>query len=214
MTSRFAQLAFTESVRSRQEQHHSRDAYARLEQGPPVPDRLSEAEADFIATRDSFYLASVGEDGWPYVQHRGGPEGFLRVLDPGTIAFADFRGNRQYITTGNLLGNDRVALLLMDYPRQARLKILGRARVVEPPSPELLEALTPGDYRARIERAVVITVEAYDWNCRQHIRPRFTIEEVESAVAPLRERLAELDQENAQLRAAGASDGRAGRGRQ
>ncbi|NWF27440.1 pyridoxamine 5'-phosphate oxidase family protein [Streptomyces sp. PKU-EA00015] len=199
MTSRYAQLAFTPAVRARQQHHGSRTAYARIEQGPARADRLGDDEVGFITARDSFYLASTGESGWPYVQHRGGPPGFLRAVDATTLAFADFRGNRQYITTGNLQGNDRVALLLMDYPQRIRLKILGTAVTDDNPGPALLRALTPADYRAVVERVVLITVEAYDWNCPQHITPRYTPQEIEDDHADLCRRLAELQRQNAAL---------------
>jgi predicted pyridoxine 5'-phosphate oxidase superfamily flavin-nucleotide-binding protein len=199
VTSRYAQLAFTSSVRGQQQQHGSRAAYGRLERGPAKADRLTDDEASFIATRDSFYLASTGESGWPYVQHRGGPPGFLYVLDATTLAFADFRGNRQYITTGNLQGNNRVALMLMDYPHRTRLKILGTATADDNPGPELLRVLTPKDYRAVVERIVLITVEAYDWNCPQHITPRYTQQETENYLEPLHQRLTELEQQSAVL---------------
>jgi len=178
MTRRYAQLAFTEAVRAHQEEHHSRHSYARLEQGPQTPDALGPDEAGFIADRDSFYLASTGADGWPYLQHRGGPQGFLHVLDGQTIAFADFRGNKQYITVGNLDGDDRVSLMLMDYPHRARLKILGRAHTSD--DPDLLERLTDPLYQGRPERAIVIRIEAYDWNCQQHITPRYSAPELQA----------------------------------
>ncbi|MER5311275.1 pyridoxamine 5'-phosphate oxidase family protein [Streptomyces sp. NPDC002773] len=202
MTSRYAQLAFTPAVRGRQLAHGSRTAYARIERGPANADRLTPDEVDFITTRDSFYLASTGESGWPYVQHRGGPPGFLHALDETTLAFADFRGNRQYITTGNIQGNDRVALLLMDYAHQVRLKILGTATLDEDPGADLLRSLTRADYRAVVERVVLIKLEAYDWNCPQHITPRYTAREIEDAYAGLHERLERLEKENAALRAA------------
>ncbi|OYV00881.1 MAG: pyridoxamine 5-phosphate oxidase [Burkholderiales bacterium PBB5] len=154
---------------------------------PTVP------EADFIAERDGFYQATVSESGWPYVQFRGGPAGFLRVLDERTVAYADFRGNRQYISTGNLRGNDRVSIILMDYARQRRLKLLGRIRLIEAAEdPGLVQGLQMPGYRATAERAVLITVEAYDWNCPQHIVPRFTEQDVQAAVAPLRAEIERL----------------------
>jgi predicted pyridoxine 5'-phosphate oxidase superfamily flavin-nucleotide-binding protein len=206
MGHRFAEIAFTPTVREVQEREGSRSAYARHDGGPPHHDRLGDREAAFIAARDSFYMASVGETGWPYLQHRGGPPGFLRVLDEQTIGFADFRGNRQYVSVGNVATDDRVALFLMDYPNRARLKLLGHARVIDPAAEtRTMAALALPDYRARIERGIVITVEAFDWNCSQHITPRFTLEEVASAVAPLRARIAELEAEMARLKS-GASE--------
>ncbi len=191
MSRAYSDIAFTPAVRAMQTRLGSRKSYAAFDTTDDRRDALGDMEAEFIAARDSFYQATVGENGWPYVQFRGGPAGFLKVLDEKTIAYADFRGNRQYISTGNLLGNDRVSIILMDYANRARLKILGRARLVDDDL-ELLAKLESPDYRARVERAVVISVEAYDWNCPQHITPRFTAEEVETIVAPLREEVAAL----------------------
>lgn len=193
MTHSFAAIAFTPRVRALQEEQGSRSAYARLEEGPPDHDRLGAAEIAFLGARDSFYMATVSETGWPYVQHRGGPPGFLRVLDERTLGFADFRGNRQYVSVGNLLGNDRVALFLMDYDKRWRLKLLGRARIVGPDEPAVLERLALPDYPARVERGLLVRVAAFDWNCPQHIAPRFTAAEVGAAAAPLLARIAELE---------------------
>ena len=188
MTHKFAELAFTPAVREIQERMGSRKAYAKGEGGPVHHDRLGAAEAAFIATRDSFYMASVSETGWPYIQHRGGPAGFFKILDERTLGFADFRGNRQYVSLGNLTGNDRVSLFFMDYARQGRLKLLGHARAVAiEEQPELMERLAMPDYTARIERAFLISVEALDWNCSQHITPRFTPDEIAAAMAYSRE---------------------------
>jgi predicted pyridoxine 5'-phosphate oxidase superfamily flavin-nucleotide-binding protein len=165
-------------------------------------DRFTEAEAGFIAARDHFFMATVSETGWPYVQHRGGPAGFLRVLDDKTLGFADFRGNRQFLSVGNLAADNRASLILIDYARRARLKIL--ARVETKPlaqAPELAEKLALPGYKAKAERAMLLHLEAFDWNCPQHITPRFTEAEIGEAVAPLRARLAELEAENASLRA-------------
>ena len=193
MGHRFAELAFTPTVMAVQEHEGSRDSYRRLEGGEAHHDRLGPAEASFIAARDSFYMATVSETGWPYLQHRGGPRGFLKVLDEGTIGFADFRGNRQYVSVGNLLGDDRVALILVDYPNRRRLKILGRARAVTMEDAATLGRLDVPGYRAKIERGLVIAVEAFDWNCPQHLTPRFTTEEIAGAVALLHARIAELE---------------------
>jgi predicted pyridoxine 5'-phosphate oxidase superfamily flavin-nucleotide-binding protein len=150
----------------------------------------------FIGERDSFCLATVSETGWPYIQHRGGPKGFLKVLDPHTLGFADYRGNRQYVSVGNLAGNDRVALILMDYAKSRRLKLLGRATTVGTTEDEmLLGRLRDTDYRARVERGVLIRIEAFDWNCPLHITPRFTIEEIELSLEPLRARIRELEEQ-------------------
>lgn len=177
----FASIAFTPAVKKIQESRGSRAAYARMEGTADLVNRhLGEVEAAFLAARDSFYMASVGETGWPYVQHRGGPTGFVRVLDPSTIGFADFRGNRQYVTVGNVGQEPRVAMFFMDYPNRTRLKIFGRARLVGIEDHELLSRLELPHYRARVEHAFVITVEAFDWNCSQHITPRYTREEMGS----------------------------------
>lgn len=195
MGHKFAEIAFTDTVKSVQQALGSRSGYARREGGDiNFNDRLGPTEAQFIAERDSFYIATVSETGWPYVQHRGGPKDFLRVLDEKTLGFADFSGNRQYVSVGNLKTDDRVSLFLMDYPNRTRLKLLGRARVVGlDADDDLLRRLSLPDYRSRVERGVIITVEAFDWNCPQHITPRFTTDEIETAVQPLRKRIAELE---------------------
>jgi predicted pyridoxine 5'-phosphate oxidase superfamily flavin-nucleotide-binding protein len=192
MGHRFAEIAFTPAVRAEQERLGSRSSYARLENGDSHHDVLGANEAHFIAQRDSFYMATVGETGWPYIQHRGGPAGFVRVLDGRTIGFADFAGNRQYVSVGNLRGDDRVSLFFMDYANRTRLKLLGRARVAGNDEADLVGRLAVGGYRARVERGLVITVAAFDWNCSQHITPRFTEAQVLAMVAPLEARLAEL----------------------
>jgi ferredoxin-NADP reductase/predicted pyridoxine 5'-phosphate oxidase superfamily flavin-nucleotide-binding protein len=179
MARAFARIAFTANVHAAQERMGSRDAYRSADSGPAEAVELSPYEVEFIGARDSFYQGTVSETGWPYVQHRGGPPGFLKVLGPRTIGYADFSGNRQYISVGNLAGDDRVSLFLMDYPAQRRLKILGRARLVdEDEEPALLARLESPDYRARVERGVIITVEAFDWNCPKYITPRFTEREI------------------------------------
>ena len=182
MTHKYANIAFTPTIKKLQQQHGSRKSYARMEEGPDRNHILSEREAAFIAERDSFYMATVTETGWPYMQHRGGPKGFLKVLDKRIIGFADFSGNKQYISTGNLQNNDRVSLFLMDYPHKARLKMLGRARVVGLEDSALLSRLELSDYKAVVERAVIIHIEGFDWNCPQHITPRFTLDEIEETV--------------------------------
>ena len=182
MSRAFAEIAFTPTVRALQTRMGSRSSYAELESGALQPDVLTAREVDFIQARDGFYQASVSETGWPYVQFRGGPAGFLRVLDGGRVAYADFRGNLQYISAGNLQRNDRVALILMDYAQRRRLKLLGRAHGVSAADdPALVSSVAVAHYRARVERAVVITVEAFDWNCPQHITPRFTAAELRAA---------------------------------
>ena len=195
MGNRFAEIAFTPAVQAQQEAHGTRASYARFSEGPPWNDRITDKEAEFIHARDGFYLASVSETGWPYVQFRGGPPGFLRVLDTRTVGWAEFRGNRQYVSSGNVSGDPRVALILMDYANQRRLKILGRAEMLEPGADDgLSEQLVVPGYRAVVERAVRVRIEGFDWNCPQHITPRFTLAEVEDAARPLRERIAELEQ--------------------
>jgi predicted pyridoxine 5'-phosphate oxidase superfamily flavin-nucleotide-binding protein len=201
MGHRFSEIVFTDSVKKVQETQGSRDGYAKWQGGEDRNETLGPEEAAFIAARDSFYMATVSETGWPYVQHRGGPVGFLRVLDEKTIGFADFRGNRQYVSVGNLAKDDRVSLFLMDYPNKKRLKLLGRVRLVEPGETEVLDKLDLADYRARVERGFVVSIEAFDWNCPQHITPRLTLEELEPQLAPFRDELARLKAENERLKA-------------
>jgi hypothetical protein len=201
MGHKFADIAFTPAVRAVQNAMGSRQAYAKFDAGSDHHNILGESEAAFIAARDSFYMATVSETGWPYIQHRGGPAGFVKVLDERTLGFADFRGNRQYVTVGNLAGDDRVSIFFMDYPNQARLKLLGRARLVEQDAdPAILEKLSVPDYKAKVERGFIIAVEAFDWNCPQHITQRFTAAEVDSAILPLKMRLTELEAELSALK--------------
>jgi hypothetical protein len=194
MGNRFAEIAFTPAVRAQQEAYGSRASYMRFSEGEPWNDRLSSKEIEFITARDGFYLASVSETGWPYVQFRGGAPGFLRVLDEQTVAWADFRGNRQYVSVGNATGNDRVSMILMDYASRRRLKILGRVEIREVGADESLASrlAVPG-YKAVVERAVLVHLAGFDWNCPQHITPRFTLDEIEQTTRPLRERVAELE---------------------
>lgn len=190
-------------MKAPQEKYGSRRQYARLEAENPSRDLLGADEAAFIVERDSFYLATVGSSGWPYIQHRGGPKGFLKPIDDHTIAFADFRGNKQFISTGNLGTDNRIALIMVDYPRQARLKILGRVEIFEGEAArEWIERLREPGYKAVIERVYVIRVEAFDWNCPQHITPRFTAEQIQEALALFERRLEELERENEKLREA------------
>ena len=189
MGHRFAEIAFTDSVREVQQQLGSRTGYASLDGGEDFNNLLSEREASFVSARDSFYMASVSETGWPYVQHRGGQAGFIRVIDAQTIGFADFSGNRQYVSVGNLRKDDRVSLFFMDYPNRTRLKMLGRVRLVGDDEPELLAQLELDDYRAVVERGFVIHIEAFDWNCPQHITPRYTDTDIESIVDPILQEL-------------------------
>ena len=185
MGHKFAEIAFTESVKKIQEEQGSRQNYAGWDQGPDYHDTIGNKEADFITESDSFYMSSVSETGWPYVQHRGGPIGFMRVIDENTLGFADYRGNRQYVSAGNFTHNDRVALFFMDYPNRRRLKVLGRISFVDKDEPEVLAKLKIEGYRARVERGFLITVKAFDWNCPQHITPRFTQAQVEELMAPI-----------------------------
>ncbi|MBB3462754.1 pyridoxamine 5'-phosphate oxidase family protein [Rhizobium sp. BK377] len=201
MTYGFLDIASTPSVRAAQAEMGVQNFWTDLPSERSF-DRFTENESAFIASRDSFYMASVSETGWPYVQHRGGPQGFLKVLDDRTLAFADYRGNRQYISTGNLAANDRVCLFLMDYPRRARLKIYAHAeKLALDADPALTELLITPSYRAKPERLFRLRLEAFDWNCPQHITPRYNEAEIAVAVQPLRQRLAELEAENAALRA-------------
>ena len=201
MSRAFSDIAFTPTVRELQTRMGSRKNYAALDRSSDRRDRLTDKEIAFIAARDSFYQATVSETGWPYVQFRGGPAGFLKVCDDKTLAYADFRGNVQYISVGNLLTNERISIILMDYPNQRRLKLLGRVRLVQASEdPQLMQELHHPDYTATVERAFVITIEGYDWNCPQHITPRFTEAEVTAAVAPLHERIRTLEAELAGLR--------------
>ena len=191
MADNFLKLAVTDSVRKAQE-HYS--GAAMPVDGAPKPDALTPDEIAFIQARDSFYLATVSESGWPYIQHRGGRRGFLRVLDPHTLAFADYRGNRQLLSTGNLAANNRVALFLMDYPQRTRLKILGHARVEDARRhPELVQELSEPDVRRNVERLFFIEVLSFDWNCPKYITPRYTVAEIQELVVPLKARIAELE---------------------
>jgi predicted pyridoxine 5'-phosphate oxidase superfamily flavin-nucleotide-binding protein len=204
MGRRFAELAFTPLVKEQQRRHGSRGQYERMELSGNPGNRLGPYEQEFIGARDGFYMASVSESGWPYIQYRGGSRGFLRVLDEQTLGFADLRGNKQYISTGNLQHDDRVALFLMDYTTQSRLKILGHAEVREgdPSAEKLIETMLPPEEKTPAERAILIHVEAFDWNCPQHITPRYTEEELAEFLEPIRRRLDILEKENERLRSA------------
>lgn len=188
MARAFANIAFTPAVRAEQARMGSADGYAKFLEGDATfADELGPEEASFIMARDGFYQATVSQTGWPYVQFRGGPRGFLKVLTSRTVAYADFRGNRQYISAGNLFGNDHVSLILMDYPNRRRLKLWGRAHLIKGhDNPEVVSQLHDQSYSARPERAVLITVEAFDWNCPSHIPRRFTTEEAHEEIAVLR----------------------------
>ena len=192
-------VAFSASVKRAQTERGSRAAYRRVEQGDGWETTVTPELAAFLAERDSFYLATASADGQPYIQHRGGPKGILRVIDERTLGFADFAGNRQYITLGNLAENDRAFLFLMDYARRRRIKIWGRARVIEG-DPALVERLMPEGYGARAERAIVFDVVAWDVNCPQHIPRKIDLVDLATTVESLKSRIAQLETENAELR--------------
>ncbi len=188
MAHQFSKIMFTEAIKRLQEKAGSRRQYERMAQAGPANDVLGADEIEFIGERDSFYIASQGENGWPYMQHRGGPKGFLQVLDGKTLSFNDYPGNKQYVTVGNLLANDKVTLFLMDYPHRTRLKILGHARIVEAgQSSDGTAPVRSPDARPRIERTFIIDVAAFDWNCPKYITPRFTEEELLAQLASMEE---------------------------
>src|SRR6202795_2910221 len=191
MAAKFMEMVLTPAVQQAQDKYFGKH---QIMKNPPETDAMTSDEADFIASRDSFYMATVSETGWPYLQHRGGPPGFVKVLGPNLIGFADFKGNRQLVSTGNLDGTDRVALFMMDYPNRTRLKLLGHARVLDAREhPELVDQLAPEQLRNKVERLFLIQVISYDWNCPQYITPRFTAAEVEKYAGPLKARIAELE---------------------
>ena len=195
MSRSFGAIAFTDAVKAIQEKHGSRSAYARMEK-ETYTDGLTENEIAFISRRDSFYMASIGANQFPYIQHRGGPKGFLKVLNPDTIGFVDFSGNKQYISVGNLATNQNVALIMVDYPSRSRLKILAKAEIVElKDNPALFDTLNVRDYKNKPERMMLLHIEAYDWNCPQHITPRYTLSDIEEAFAGQRQYISELETE-------------------
>ncbi len=203
MAKNFASLAFTDAVKAMQEKSGSRASYARMERDTYV-DGLTENEIAFIEQRDSFYMASIGENDFPYIQHRGGPKGFIKVLDAKRIGFIDFSGNRQYISVGNIATNNNVALIMVDYPSRSRLKILAKAEIMElKDDPALYKLLDLNEYKFKPERMMVLNIEAYDWNCPQHITPRYTVEDIEAAFAGQREHIAKLEEELKRLSAKG-----------
>jgi uncharacterized protein len=197
----FGSLVFTPTIKALQERHGSRRQYARMEQADNTHNGLGPMEKEFLVERDSFYIASVGSTGWPYIQHRGGPAGFVKVIDDKTIAFANFSGNKQYITSGNIVTDNRVALIVVDYPRQARLKVLGELEIIEgEKASEWLEKVGHRQYKAAVDSVYVIHVEALDWNCPQHIVPRFTAAQIREMLVPAEKRMQELEDENQKLR--------------
>jgi len=198
MAAKFMEMVLTPAVQQAQDKYFGKHQVAK---NPPETDAMTSSEAYFIASRDSFYMATVSETGWPYLQHRGGPPGFVKVLGPNLIGFADFKGNRQLISTGNLETTDRAALFMMDYPNRTRLKLLGHARVLDArENPELLAELAPEPLRNKVERLFLIQVISYDWNCPQYITPRFTAVEVEAYTAGLKARIAELEAQLASVK--------------
>ncbi len=195
MAKNFAEIAFTTAVKEMQEKLGSRASYARMERDTYL-DGLTANEVNFIEQRDSFYMATIGENNFPYIQHRGGPKGFLKVLDAKRLGFIDFKGNMQYISVGNLATNNNVALIMVDYPSKSRLKIFAKAEIVElKDDPSLYTLLGLNAYKFRPERMMVLHIEAYDWNCPQHITPRYTVEDIEEAFAPQRNYIAQLEAE-------------------
>lgn len=207
MANKFYEIAFTPDVLAAQERYGSRRRYEKIQSAASSSATeqnavLSDAEIDFIEQRDGFYLATVGEDSQPYIQFRGGRRGFLKVLDEATLGFADFRGNLQYISVGNLRANKKVALFLMDYANRRRLKIFAEVEVKDAKeAPELIEKLRDEDYEAKTERAIILKIKAFDWNCPQHITPRYTIEEVRALIQPLNDHVRKLENEIENLKA-------------
>ncbi len=195
MAKNFASIAFSPAVKAMQEKVGSRGSYARMEKDKYV-DGLTESEIAFIAERDHFYMATTGENDFPYIQHRGGPKGFLKILDKKRLGFMDFKGNIQYMSVGNMTANNNIALIMVDYPANARLKIFAKAETIElADNPALYDLLDLDDCNFRPERMIVLNIEAYDWNCPQHITPRYTAEEVEEAFAPQRDHILKLEAE-------------------
>ncbi len=202
MAQNYAEIAFTDEVKELQKIYGSRNTYARMEQSV-FHDGLTDSEMDFIRERDSFYMATVGESGYPYIQHRGGPKGFLRAIDKHTLGFVDFRGNKQYISIGNIATQNKVSLFLMDYARQTRLKIYAEALTVAlADEPKLLATLQPGEYPHKAERMMLFHIQAFDWNCPQHITPRYTAEEVATAWEKQSRTITTLEREIVRLREA------------
>lgn len=201
MAKNFAEIGFSSAAKKLQEKHGSRATYSRMEKQTTYTG-LGKHEQSFIAQRDSFYMATTGENGFPYIQHRGGPKGFLKVLDENRLGFIDFKGNMQYISVGNLMTNNKVSLFMVDYPNKRRLKLYAKAEIVElNDNPELLQKLDLEEYKFKPERMMVFNIEAFDWNCPQHITPRFTVEEIEEVLKPQYEHIKNLEAEIAELKA-------------
>ncbi len=185
MRQNFTNYTFTDSVKKAQEKYGSRKSYSKMDDNGPDQYQIFQREIAHIQRQDSFYMATVGENGWPYVQFRGGPKGFLKVIDQETLGYADFRGNMQYISTGNINANKKASLILLDYPTKTRLKIWAETEILDPEShPELMNKLALPGYKAKIERLVIFHIKAFDWNCPQHITPRFTLDEIKKDVIP------------------------------
>ncbi|MCF2498287.1 pyridoxamine 5'-phosphate oxidase family protein [Dyadobacter chenhuakuii] len=200
MARNYASVAFTPEVKALQERYGSRQAYAHMEQ-KATGTRLSDSESNFIQERDSFYIASIGENGFPYIQHRGGTKGFLHTIDPQTLTYADLRGNRQFITVGNAATNPKVSLILMDYARRARLKVYAEVEIVAiNDRPDLTDLVIPEGYENIAERIVLLHIIAFDWNCPKYITPRYAMEEINQMVAPMQERIKELESEVLRLK--------------
>jgi len=191
-------IAFSSTVKKVQQENGSRSSYAKMEQGVGWQNSVDQRLSNFIEQRDSLYFGTANAEGQPYIQHRGGPKGFLKVLDDKTLAFADYSGNMQYITVGTLRENNKAYIFLIDYPTRTRMKIWGTAKVVEDDA-ELLAQLHSSDYKAKLERAIVFTVEAWDVNCPQHIQQRFTMEELQPEFDKLKNRINELEAELSQV---------------
>jgi predicted pyridoxine 5'-phosphate oxidase superfamily flavin-nucleotide-binding protein len=197
----FTDIAFTDDVKKIQTEFGSRKNYLGMEQYP-APTVLPHEVKNFIEQCDIFYQASVGTNGWPYVQHRGGPKGMLKVLSENQIGYADFKGNKQYISAGNIQSNNKISLIIMDYPHKARLKIWAKAEIVtKSDNPNFIQQLQNPDYKTPVERAIILTVEAFDWNCPQHIKPRFTEQDVANWFAPHQQKIDELTAEVNRLKA-------------
>lgn len=197
MRRKFTEIAFTPEVKAVQTQNQTREIYKNFVRQGVAEDSLAEAEIEFIQARDSFYMGTVGSNNYPYIQFRGGAKGFLKIIDDKTLGFADFKGNLQYISVGNISGNDRIFIFLIDYAHRRRLKIWGRARVTT--DPELLSKLTMPNYEAEVERGIVISIEAMSWNCPQHIPLKYSEAEVRSKIEPLQTRIKELEAKLAEL---------------
>jgi predicted pyridoxine 5'-phosphate oxidase superfamily flavin-nucleotide-binding protein len=195
MARNYAEIGFSQAAKELQQKLGSRKSYARMEKDTYV-DGLTENEIAFIGTRDSFYMATIGDNGFPYIQHRGGPKGFLKVLDSKRLGFIDFKGNMQYISVGNIDTNNKVALIMVDYPARARLKIYAKAKIVElKDDPALYDLLDLSEYNFRPERMMIFNIEAYDWNCPQHITPQYTLEDIADVFASQRDHITRLEEE-------------------